>query len=156
MLLHDEDFHVILTVRPEFDYAHRSTKQALQNIGRQRVSHDDDRVSSHLNPLEGLEDAADFNKGYMIIIDRDGESDYDSVIEFYGIGEKEFETSFGYVFCRMDGEWIDLSITQDDVETYYFDDWEDQEQDMRLILIDRRTGKPALAMAFSRTEEEQP
>ena len=55
----------------------------------------------------------------------------------------------------MDGEWIDLSITQDDIETYYFDDWEDQEEDMRLVLIDRRTGKPALAIPFSRTKEEQ-
>ena len=155
MLLHDDSFSVILTVRPGFDYAHRNTMAALQNVGRPNVYDDDDLVSAELNPLMGLEDAADFNKGYMFIVDRDAESEYDAVQEFYGIGESEFETSFGCVFCRMDGEWIDLSITQDGEETYYFDDWEDQEQDMRLILIDRRTGKPALTMAFSRTEEEQ-
>ena len=56
----------------------------------------------------------------------------------------------------MDGEGIDTSITQDDEDTYYFDSWEEQEEDMRLILIDRRVGKVALAMAFSRTEAEQP
>ena len=155
MLLHDESFNVVLTVRPEFNYSHRSTKTALQNIGRPHVFEGDALISAELNPLEGLEDASEFNKGYMIIIDRDAASEYESVYEFYGIGEKEFETSFGWVFCRMDGEWIDLSITQDDIETYYFDDWEDQEEDMRLVLIDRRTGKPALAIPFSRTEEEQ-
>ena len=90
----------------------------------------------------------------MLIIDRDAGEDYDAIHEFYGISEQEFETSFGYVFCRMDGEWIDLSLTQDDTETYYFDTWEDQDQDIRLIIIDRRTGKPALSMAFSRGEEK--
>ena len=154
MLLHDESFSLVLTVRPGFDYDSRNTKIALQNIARQHVYEGDDLVSSELKPLDGLSDAADFNKGYMIIVDRDAGDEYEAVQEFYGIGEQEFETSFGYVFCRMDGEWIDLSITQDDTETYYFDNWDDQEQDMRLILIDRRTGKPALTMAFSRTEEE--
>ena len=154
MLLHDESFSVVLTVRPGFDYDLRNTKIALQNIARQRVYDNDDLISAELKPLEGLSDAADFNQGYMLIVDRDAGDEYETVQEFYGIGEQEFETSFGYVFCRMDGEWIDLSLTQDDVETYYFDNWDDQEQDMRLVLIDRRTGKPALAMAFSRTEEE--
>ncbi len=154
MLLHDDSFNVVLTIRPNFDYQKRNTKIALQNIAREHVYEDDDLVSSRLNPLSGLGDAADFNKGYMLIVDRDAGDEYETVQEFYGIGEQEFETSFGYVFCRMDGEWIDLSITQDDTETYYFDNWDDQDQDMRLILIDRRTGKPALAMAFSRTEEE--
>ena len=154
MLLHDESFNVVLTVRPGFDYDLRNTKIALQNIARQRVYDDDDLISAELKPLEGLSDAADFNQGYMFIVDRDAGDEYETIQEFYGIGEQEFETSFGYVFCRMDGEWIDLSITQDGTETYYFDNWDDQDQDMRLILIDRRTGKPALAMAFSRTEEE--
>lgn len=155
-LLHDESFNVVLTVRPNFEYDHRSTKQALQNVARQNVYEGDEFASAQLEPLGGLDDAADFNQGYMFIVDRDAPSEYESVQEFYGIGEQEFETSFGYVFCRMDGEWIDLSITQGDTETYYFDNWDDQDQDMHLILIDRRTGKPALAMAFSRTDEEQP
>lgn len=156
MLLHDDSFSLVLTVRPNFNYSHRNTTAALQNIARQNVYEDDALVSAKLKPLPGLEDAKDFNKGYMLIVDRDTETEEDVVREFYGIGEREFDTSFGAVFCRMDGEWIDLSITQDDEETYYFDSWEDQDQDMRLILIDRRTGKAALTMAFSRTEEEQP
>jgi len=155
MLLHDDSFNVVLSVRAGFDYDHRNTMIALQNIARQNVYENDDLVSAEINPLEGLSDAADFNKGYMIIVDRDAGDEYERVQEFYGIGEQEFETSFGYVFCRMDGEWIDTSITQGDTETYYFDSWEEQEEDMRLILIDRRTGKPALTMAFSRTEEER-
>lgn len=154
MLLHDESFNVVLTVRPGFNYDARSTKRALQNIARAHVFDGDDLISGELEPLAGLGDAADFNQGYMMIVDRDAGEDYEPVHEFYGIGEQEFETSFGYVFCRMDGEWIDTSIMQGDTETYYFDDWDDQDQDMRLILIDRRTGKPALTMAFSRTEEE--
>ncbi|MGN0772233.1 MAG: hypothetical protein ACI4MP_00385 [Candidatus Ventricola sp.] len=156
MLLHDESFSVVLTVRPDFDYNHRSTAAALHNIARPNVFEDDELASAELNPLVGLHDAEDFNKGYMLIVDRDAEYEEEAVHEFYGIGEREFETSFGTVFCRMDGEWIDLSITQDDEEIYYFDSWEDQDQDMRLILIDRRTGEVALAMPFSRTEEEQP
>ncbi|MBQ6859973.1 MAG: hypothetical protein IJO02_11240 [Clostridia bacterium] len=156
MLLHDDSFSLVLTVRPGFDYDHRSTKKALQNIARAHVYEDDDEASEKLNPLMGLDDAADFNKGYMFIVDRDAGETYEYVQEFYGIGEQEYETSFGYVFCRMDGEWIDLSITQDDEETYYFDDWDDQDQDVRFVLIDRRTGKPALTMAFSRHDEEQP
>lgn len=150
MLLHDENFSVVLTVRPGFDYETDYVKEALQNIARRHAYENDSSVSENWNPLSGLDDAADFNQGYMLIVDRDAESEDDSVQEFYGIAEREYETSFGYVFCRMDGEWIDLSITQDDTETYYFDNWDDQEQDMRLILIDRRTGKPALVKAFSR------
>lgn len=153
-LLHDESFSVILTVRPGFDYSADNSKGALQNIAREHVFEDDDLVSADLKPLDGLNDAADFNQGYMLIIDRDAGEDYDAIHEFYGISEQEFETSFGYVFCRMDGEWIDLSLTQDDTETYYFDTWEDQDQDIRLIIIDRRTRKPALSMAFSRGEEK--
>lgn len=155
MLLHDEDFSFVLTVRPNFDYNHRSTKAALQNAARENVYETDDLVSAQIEPLGGLDDAADFNQGYMFIVDRDAGTDYEMVQEFYGIAEQEFETSFGYVFCRMDGEWIDLSLTQEDEEIYYFDNWDDQDQDMRLVLIDRRTGKPALAMALSRTEEER-
>lgn len=155
MLLHDESFNVVLSVRAGFDYKRRNTITALQNIAREHVFENDDLVSAKLNPLEGLSDAAEYNEGYMLIVDRDAGDEYEFVQEYYGIGEQEFETSFGYVFCRMDGEWIDTSITQNDEEIYYFDDWDDQEQDMRLILIDRRTGKPALTMAFSRTEEER-
>lgn len=154
MLLHDESFNVVLTVRAGFDYDHRNTKIALQNIAREHAYENDELVSADLKPLTGLSDAAKFNEGYMLIVDRDAEDAYDTVQEYYGIGEQELETSFGYVFCRMDGEWIDTSITQGETETYYFDNWDDQEQDMRLILIDRRTGKPALTLAFSRTEEE--
>ena len=154
MLLHDESFNIVLTVRAGFDYDRRNTKTALQNIAREHVYEGDELVSAKLKPLNGLGDAADYNEGYMLIVDRDAGDEYEMIQEYYGIGEQEFETSFGYVFCRMDGEWIDTSITQGDTETYYFDDWDDQDQDMRLILIDRRTGKPALTLAFSRTEEE--
>lgn len=150
MLLHDESFNIILTVRPDFDYEDDRVKTALQNIARVHVFEDDQLSSAEQEPLISLDDAADFNKGYMLIVDRDAENEYETVHEFYGIGEQEFETSFGYVFCRMDGEWIDLSITQEEKETYYFDNWEEQKEDMRLILIDRRTGRPALIMAFSR------
>lgn len=155
MMLHDESFNIVLTVRAGFDYKHRNTMIALQNIAREHVYETDDLVSGKIDPLEGLSDAEDYNEGYMIIVDRDAGDEYEAIQEYYGIGEQEFETSFGYVFCRMDGEWIDTSITQGDTETYYFDNWDDQEQDIRLILIDRRTGKPALTMAFSRTEEEK-
>ena len=148
-LLHDDSFHVVLTVRPGFDYESDYIKEALQNIARQHLYENDESVAENWNPLVSLDDAADFNQGYMLIVDRDAQQEYEAVQEFYGIGEQEFETSFGYVFCRMDGEWIDLSLTQADEEIYYFDSWEEQEEDMRLILIDRRTGKPALAMAFS-------
>lgn len=154
MLLHDSSFSLVLTVRPNFHYAHRNTHSALQNIARPHVYETDTLVSAQLNPLAGLRDAEEFNKGYMLIVDRDAEYEEDAVREFYGIGEREYETSFGTVFCRMDGEWIDTSITQDDEEIYYFDSWEDQDQDIHLLLIDRRTGKVALAMAFSRSEEE--
>jgi len=153
MLLHDESFSVVLSVRPGFDYSSQNAKSALQNIARSHVYENDAEISAELKPLEGLNDAADFNKGYMFVVDRDAGVDFEPVHEFYGIGEQEFETSFGYVFCRMDGEWIDLSITQGDTETYYFDNWDDQDQDMHLILIDRRTGKPALTMAFSGSGE---
>ena len=155
MMLHDEDFHVVLTVRPGFEDYNYFIKAALQNIGRAHVYDGDEQTSAQMKPLGGLDDAAEFNEGYMLIVDRNAESEYEAVQEFYGIGEQEFETSFGYVFCRMDGEWIDLSLTQDDVETYYFDSWEDQDQDMRLLLIDRQTGKPALVMAFGDVEETQ-
>lgn len=154
MRLHDESFNVILTVRANFDYDYRETKRAIQNIAREHVFEDDELVSGKLYPLDGLSDAADFNQGYMLIVDRDAGEEYDAIHEFYGLSEQEFETSFGYVFCRMDGEWIDLSITQDDEETYYFESWEEQEADIRFILIDRRTGKPVLAKSFSRTEAE--
>lgn len=155
MLLHDEDFNLVLTVRPNFDYNHHNTKNALQNVARPHVYEGDGQISAELEPLQGLGDAAEYNEGYMLIVDRDAESEYESVQEYYGIGEQEFETSFGYVFCRMDGEWIDLSITPEDgEEVYYFDNWDDQDQDMRLVLIDRRTGKPALTMVRSRTAEE--
>ena len=156
MLLHDESLNIVMTIRPGFDYDQYQIKNALQNIGREHAFENDELISAELKPLEGLSDAADFNKGYMFIVDRDANDEFNTIHEFYGIGEQEFETSFGYVFCRMDGEWIDLSITQDDTETYYFDNWDDQDQDMRLILIDRRTGKPALTMAFSSTDEKQP
>lgn len=156
MLLHDEDFNLVLTVRPNFDYEHRNTNIALQNVARPHVYEGDGQVSAELKPLQGLSDAAEYNEGYMFIVDRDAESEYESVQEYYGIGEQEYETSFGYVFCRMDGEWIDLSITPEDgEEVYYFDNWDDQDQDMRLVLIDRRTGKPALTMVRSRTEKEE-
>ena len=155
MLLHDDSFNVVLTVRSNFNYNHRNTRAALQNIAREHVYNDDTKISAEINPLEGLSYAIEEDVGYMLIVDRDAEDEYSRVQEFYGLSEREFETSFGYVFCRMDGEWIDLSITQDDEETYYFESWEEQDEDMRLILIDRRTGKPALTMAFSRTEEEQ-
>lgn len=155
MMLHDEDFNLVLTVRPNFDYNHHNTKNALQNVARPHVYEGDGQISAELEPLQGLGDAAEYNEGYMLIVDRDAESEYESVQEYYGIGEQEFETSFGYVFCRMDGEWIDLSITPEDgEEVYYFDNWDDQDQDMRLVLIDRRTGKPALTMVRSRTAEE--
>ena len=155
-LLHDEDFNVVLTVRPNFDYDFHNTKIAMQNVARPRVYEGDEQVSAELKPLQGLNDAAEYNEGYMFIVDRDAESEYESVQEYYGIGEQEFETSFGYVFCRMDGEWIDLSITPEDgEEVYYFDNWDDQDQDMHLVLIDRRTGKPALSMVRSRTEEDK-
>jgi len=147
-LLHDECFHVVLTVRAGFDYV-SNIKNAMQNIARPHAYESNDIISAEQKPLDGLNDAADFNKGYMFIVDRDAGEDYEPVHEFYGIGEQEFETSFGYVFCRMDGEWIDLSLTQGNTETYYFDNWDDQDQDIRVILIDRRTGKPALALAFS-------
>lgn len=153
-LLHDECFSLVLTVRPGFDYGAQGIKRAMQNIARPHVYEHDDGVSASLEPLDGLDDAADFNQGYMFILDRDAASEYESIHEFYGISEQEFETSFGYVFCRMDGEWIDLSITQGDTETYYFDNWDDQDQDMRLILIDRRSGKPALAMPFGHDAEK--
>jgi len=153
MLLHDDSFNVVLTVRPNFDYDKARTKDALQNIARRHVYENDHTVSENWDPLFSLEDAADFNQGYMLIVDRDAQSEYEMVQEFYGIGEQEYETSFGYVFCRMDGEWIDLSLTQEDEEIYYFDSWEEQEEDIRLLLIDRRTGKPALSMAFSRGDE---
>lgn len=154
MLLHDDSFSLVLTVRPAFDYSRRNTHAALQNIARAHVYEDDELSSASLKPLPGLHDAEDFNKGYMLIVDRDAEYEEERIHEFYGIGEREYETSFGTVFCRMDGEWIDTSITRDDEETYYFDSWEEQDEDMRLILIDRRTGEIALTMAFSRTEEE--
>ena len=157
MLLHDEDFNLVLTVRPNFQYDHRNTKVALQNIARRHVFEGDEQISERINPLAGLNEAEAYNEGYMIIVDRDAGDEEAAVWEFYGIGEREFETSFGYVFCRMDGEWIDLSITPEDgEEVYYFDNWDDQDQDMRLVLIDRRTGKPALVMPFSREEDEEP
>lgn len=155
MLLHDSSFSAVLTVRPGFDYENGHIKEALQNIARGHTYENDSSAAENLNPLLSLDDAADFNRGYMLIVDRDAESAYESVHEFYGIGEQEYETSFGAVFCRMDGEWIDLSLTQEDEETYYFDSWEEQDEDMRLILIDCRTGSPALTMAFSRAEEAQ-
>ena len=156
MLLHDNSFSLVLTVRPGFVYDHRNTDIALQNIARAHAYDDNDVVAEGLKPLYGLDDAEEINSGYMLIVDRDAESEEGMIQEYYGIGECEFDTHFGTVFCRMDGEWIDTSITQDDEETYYFDSWEEQEEDMRLILIDRREGKVALAMAFSRTEAEQP
>jgi len=149
MLLHDQNFNAVVTIRPGFDYDQYQIKTALQNIGRAHAFEDNMLVSAELKPLNGLNDAADFNKGYMFIVDWDAVGNDEIIHEFYGIGEQEFETSFGYVFCRMDGEWIDLSITQGDTETYYFDNWDDQDQDIRVILIDRSTGKPALIKAFS-------
>lgn len=156
ILLHDSSFSLVLTIRPGFNYHHRNTVPALQNIARPHAYEGNELVFADQNPLEGLQDAMEYNEGYMLIVDRDAECEEDIVQEFYGISEREFETSFGTVFCRMDGEWIDTSLTRDDEEVYYFDSWEEQDEDMRLLLIDRRTKEVALAMAFSRTEEEQP
>ena len=120
-------------------------KNLLQNIARENVHWDDDKVSADLNPLEGLQYADGEGAGYFLAVDRDrGE-----VHELYGRTEREFETSFGTVFCRMDGEWIDLSLTDGGEETYYFDTWEEQDEDLHLLVIDRRTGKPVLRLTRS-------
>ena len=145
MLLHDRDFNCVLTFRPGFDTSQLHLKNLLQNIARENVHWDDDKVSADLNPLEGLQYADGEGAGYFLAVDRDrGE-----VHELYGRTEREFETSFGTVFCRMDGEWIDLSLTDGGEETYYFDTWEEQDEDLHLLVIDRRTGKPVLRLTRS-------
>ena len=146
MLLHDRDFSVVLTMRPGFSTSDFHIQDLLQNIAREHVHWDDEKVSARLNPLEGLQYADGEGAGYFLAVDRDrGE-----IHELYGCREEEFETSFGTVFCRMDGEWIDLSLTQDGKETYYFDTWEEQDEDAHVLVIDRRTGKVALSLALSR------
>ena len=145
MLLHDRDFNCVLTFRPGFDTSQLHIKNLLQNIARENVHWDDDKVSADLNPLEGLQYADGEGAGYFLAVDRDR----DEVHELYGRTEREFETSFGTVFCRMDGEWIDLSLTDGGEETYYFDTWEEQDEDLHLLVIDRRTGKPVLRLTRS-------
>ena len=83
-----------------------------------------------------------------MIVDRD----WENVTEYYGYSEDEYETSFGYVFCRMNDYRMDLSLTQDEEEVYYFESDEEMAADIRALVIDRRTGKVALTLSFSREE----
>ena len=41
------------------------------------------------------------------------------------------------------------SLTDGGEETYYFDTWEEQDEDLHLLVIDRRTGKPVLRLTRS-------
>ena len=146
MLLHDEDYSIILTGRYGYDYGDSSIRRMLQNIVRRNVSGDGPERSEDLKPLENLSDAAKEETNYMFIYDRDtGE-----LQEYIGECEQEFETSFGTVFSRMNDWRMDLSLTREDgEEIYYFESDEEQEADLRILLIDRSTGKPALAIALS-------
>ena len=147
-LLHDEDWNLVLTVRDGFEYSGEHTREALQNIARPHVFEGDDQRSYDLRPLTLLREAAREDTCYLMIVDRD----WENVTEYYGYSEDEYETSFGYVFCRMNDYRMDLSLTQDDTETYYFESDEEMAADIRALVIDRRTGKVALTLSFSREE----
>ena len=151
MLMHDEDFSLVLTLPWGFPYSGLHTKDLLQNIARGHVFEDDGEVSHELKPLEVLSEASDEDVCYWLVADRES----GEITERCGEWEEEIETSFGYVFCRMSDWRIDLSLVQDGTETYYFESDEDQARDIRAILIDRRTGKPARVLAFDKETPEE-
>ena len=146
MLLHDSDFSLVLTVRGDMNYRRHSIKNFLHNIVRGHVYEYDDEVSSQLRPLELLSEASSNGEPYMLIVDRED----DAIYEMAGYGEKDVDTAFGEVFCRMDEISIDLSLTgEDGQENYYFTSDEEQEEDIRVLVIDRRTNLPVAQFAMS-------
>ena len=151
MLMHDEDFSLVLTLPWGFPYSGLHTKDLLQNIAREHVFEGDGQSSREMKPLEVLPVASDDDVCYWLVLDRDSGMRFERCGEW----EEEIETSFGYVFCRMNDWRIDLSLVQDGAETYYFESDEDQARDFRAILIDRRTGKPARLLAFDKETLEE-
>ncbi len=151
MLMHDEDFSLVLTLPWGFPYSGLHTKDLLQNIAREHVFEGDGQRSREMKPLEVLPVASDEDVCYWLVLDRDSGMRFERCGEW----EEEIETSFGYVFCRMNDWRIDLSLVQDETETYYFESDEDQARDIRAILIDRRTGKPARVLAFDKETPEE-
>lgn len=153
MLLHDSEFSAIISVRRDSPlYGDEQLLRLMQNIAREHLLGDEVYYTwaDSLMPLAQLNRAAEHGAPYFVLIDR-GSGGWDaSISERLGVGKDVIVTSFGDVTYRSgeDGAYVALG------SQVIFEAQADA-PDVRIAVIDTRTGEVAAELDFNVPQEDE-
>ena len=142
MLLHDGDFSAMISLKADSAvYRDEKLLALLQNIGREHVYFDDaySAWSSAMQPLAQLPRAAAQGAPCFLLFDRrDG-----AIHERAGVGEDTIQTAFGAVTYRSGKDGACTLLNGASVL-----DLQANAPDIRVAVVDNRTGEVALVVEF--------
>ena len=143
MLLHDPEISLCLSLRAGTELRTSRVYHLLQNIAREHVFEEDAGVlwSGEMAPLSELDYAEDWQAAYFLVVDREtGE-----ICELAGEEEETLETSFGRLICRT-GDDPEILLEREGESRRFFT--EEDDGDLSILVIDRRTGEPAAELHY--------
>ena len=146
MLLHDASLSACISIAPGSDaYRDEKVLRLLQNIAREHVFEDDEEVkwADSLMPLERLDGAAERQDAYFLLVDRGGDA---LITERAGETDEAFETSFGTLRYRMDGEGA--SLLREDGSDCFASAQGKSALGIQMLIVDDRTRETVAAMRF--------
>ena len=154
MLLHDADLSAVIAMpRGSAAYENEVILRLSQNAARAHIYEEDaySAWSDSLQPLAQLPLAASHGAPYLAVIDRTGGRYNDTtVIERLGVGKDTIATGFGALSYRSDkaGQQLELD------GAVLFEAGDAQDCDVKIAVIDNRTGEVAAVMRFGVEREE--
>ena len=146
MLLHDPDFDCVISVKKGVRLNKNKLYELLQNVCRRDLTEADIGSTSSAEecPLSEIDYALENQEAYLLVTDRAQDGFYEQSCG----GWAEVQQSWGTVQYWRDDAELEITLVQDGQSTTYFTTEEEQEADLCVLAVDRRTGKPCAGLHF--------
>ncbi len=144
MLLHDPDFSACVFVRDAEKLRSRD-RLLMQNIMREHVfeENEEELTSADQTPLWELDYAAETGGSYLLTADR-----WYAQAQELAAPEGALETSFGRIRLEQGEDGPGLFLSRGEEETRLFQGEKGGTADLLILVIDERTGEPAVELCY--------